>query len=318
MKYASTILNLIGNTPLIKINKLKPKRSVDIYAKMEGFNPGGSVKDRIALRMIEDAERKGILNKDKIIIEPTSGNTGIGLAMVAAVKGYRCVFVMPASVSVERILILKALGAKVILTPPSERIDGAIRKAEEMISQEPEKYYMPDQFSNYSNPIAHYYGTGREIWEDTDGKLTHFVAGLGTTGTIMGAGKFLKEMNPSIKLIGVEPEKGHKIQGLKNMSESIVPKIFDPLMLDEIIHVSTVDAYKWALRLTREEGIFVGQSSGAAFYAAYEVGKKIDEGLIVVIFPDMGFKYASVEPYFNEEVVKLVEKARNEERVIEI
>ncbi|HIE23862.1 MAG TPA: cysteine synthase family protein [Candidatus Korarchaeota archaeon] len=318
VKYATTILDLIGNTPLVRINKLNPNPNVEMYAKLEGLNPEGSVKDRICLRMIEEAEKDGSLTKDRVILEPTSGNTGIGLAMIAAVKGYRCLFTMPASVSIERMLMLKAFGAEIILTPPEKGTDGAIIKARELLESEPEKYFMPNQFDNPANPTAHYEGTGPEIWRDTDGRITHFIAGLGTSGTMMGAGRYLKKRKPSIQLIAVEPELGHKIQGLKNMQEAIVPKIFDRKVVDRTIVVSTKDAYEWALKLTKIEGIFVGQSSGAAMCAAHQIAEEVEKGVFVVIFPDLGFKYLTADPYRNEEVVEKILEARKTGKVVRI
>ncbi len=309
MMHAS-VLDLVGSTPLVRINRLNPNPLVEIYAKLEGFNPGGSVKDRICVRMIEEAEKRGELTRDKVILEPTSGNTGIGLAMVAAVKGYKCTLVMPASVSIERVLMLKALGAEVILTSPEEGTDGAILKAREMYRENPARYFMPNQFDNPANPMAHYETTGPEIWEATGGRVTHFVAGLGTSGTIMGAGRYLKERNPEIQIIAAEPEIGHRIQGLKNMREAVTPAIYDESFIDRKIEVKTEDAYEWALRLTREEGIFSGQSSGAAMYAAVKVAQELDHGLLVVVLPDMGFKYLSSPPYYDESVVERVMKAR--------
>ena len=318
MRFAETVLGLIGETPLVRINRLNPNPRVEMYAKLEGLNPGGSVKDRICLRMIEEAEKAGVLTKDKVILEPTSGNTGIGLAMVAAVKGYRCLFTMPASVSVERVLILKAFGADVILTPPEKGTDGAIMEARRMYQGNPNLYFMPDQFDNPANPKMHYETTGPEIWRDTDGRITHLVAGLGTSGTLMGAGRYLKERKPSVQLIAVEPEPGHRIQGLKNMSEAIVPKIYDESIIDRKIVVTTREAYEWAARLTREEGIFADQSSGAAMCGAARVAQEIDEGVMVVIFPDLGFKYLTAEPYHDEEVVRKVLEARRTGRVIRV
>ncbi len=321
MRFAETVLGLIGETPLVRINRLSPNPRVEMYAKLEGINPGGSVKDRICLRMIEEAEKAGVLTKDKVILEPTSGNTGIGLAMVAAVKGYTCLFTMPASVSVERVLILKAFGADVILTPPEKGTDGAIMEARRMYQENPNLYFMPDQFDNPANPKMHYETTGPEIWRDTDGRITHLVTGLGTSGTLMGAGRYLKERKPSVQLIAVEPEPGHRIhriQGLKNMSEAIVPKIYDESIIDRKIVVTTREAYEWAARLTREEGIFAGQSSGAAMCGAARVAQEIDEGVMVVIFPDLGFKYLTAEPYHDEEVVRKVLEARRTERVIRV
>ncbi len=306
----ANILEVVGRTPLVKVNRLNPNPNVNMYAKLEGLNPGGSVKDRICMKMIEEAEKNGKLTKDKVILEPTSGNTGIGLAMAATVKGYKCLLVMPASVSLERILMLKAFGADVILTPPDEGTDGAILKAREIYQANPDKYFMPDQFDNPNNPLAHYETTGPEIWRDTGGKITHFVAGLGTSGTLMGVGRYLKEKKPNVQLIAVEPERGHKVQGLKNMSEAVVPSIYDGSLIDRKIVVSTKDAYEWAKRLTREEGIFAGQSSGAAIYAAVKVANELETGFLVVILPDMGFKYLTSPPYHDEEIIKNVLEAR--------
>jgi len=227
------ILQCIGNTPLVLVENINPNPRVKLFAKLEGNNPGGSVKDRIALYMIEKAEKEGKLTKDKIILEATSGNTGIGLAVVASAKRCRVKLTMPACVSLERRRILEALGAELILSPPEEGTDGAIRLAHRIFSEDSNMYFMPNQFDNPSNTQAHYETTGREIIEQTKGKITHFIAGMGTTGTLMGTGKRLKEFNEDIKVIGVEPVLGHRIQGLKNMSESIVPQIFNPTLLDE-------------------------------------------------------------------------------------
>jgi len=302
LKVAESVLDLIGGTPLVKIRKLNPNKNVTMYAKLEWYNPTGSVKDRIALKMIENAERRRELTKDKIILEPTSGNTGIGLAIVTAVKGYKCAFVMPASVSIERMILLKILGADIILTPLEEGMDGAIRRAREM-AKDP-KYFMPNQFDNPDNVQAHYETTGPEIWKQTKGEITHFIAGMGTSGTLMGAGKYLKEKNPKIQIIGVEPEPNHKIQGLKNMSEAIVPKIYNESKLDRKIIVTTEQAYKTARELMRKEGLFVGMSAGAAMYAAIQVASEVDTGFFIVIFPDHGFKYLSTPLCMSKETVK--------------
>lgn len=291
------LLETIGNTPLVKINRLNPNPKVTMAVKLEGANPGGSIKDRIAYCMITMAEKTGQLTHDKIILEPTSGNTGIGLAMVAAVKGYRLLVTMSEWMSEERYKIMEALGAEILLTPGEKGTDGAIEKAKELYAQNPDLYFMPNQFNNSYNALAHYETTAMEIWEQTDGKITHFVAGMGTTGTLMGCSKRLKEFNPQIKVIGVEPHKNHKIQGLKNMEEAIVPEIYDPSYLDEIIRISDEDAFSMAKRLAREEGIFSGMSAGAAFHVAVEVAKTLQEGLIVTIIPDRGEKYISTTLY---------------------
>jgi cysteine synthase B len=287
------ILKTIGNTPLVRINRLNPNKNVDIYAKIEGTNPTGSIKDRIALKMIEQAEAEGKLVKGKIIIEPTSGNTGIAIAMIGAIKGYDVEIVMSKAVSVERQKMIKAFGAKVTLTEANLGTDGAIIKTRELIKKYPEKYFFPDQFSNEYNKIAHYKTTGEEIWKQTNGKVTHFVSSLGTSGTLMGVGMSLKEKNPKIKIVEAHPVKGHYIQGLKNMEEAIVPAIYDPSKIDETIMVETESAFEMARQIVKKEGIFVGMSSGAAMYAAVEIAKKIDKGMIVVIFPDRGEKYLS-------------------------
>jgi len=285
------ICQAIGNTPLVKINKLNPNRNVTICAKLEGNNPTGSIKDRIALKMIEQAEANGSLVKGKTIIEPTSGNTGIGLAMIGAVKGYDVEIVMSRAVSIERREMIRSFGAKVILTDAESGTDGAILKARELVEAYPEKYFMPDQFSNNYNKIVHYKTTGEEIWKQTNGKIDYFVSALGTSGTIMGVGKTLKENNPRIRIVCAHPVKGHYIQGLKNMEEAIVPSIYDPSAIDITIMVETETAYEMTRQIIRQEGIFVGMSSGAAMYAAVEVARQIDSGMIVVIFPDRGEKY---------------------------
>jgi len=295
------ILQTIGNTPLIKINRLNPNPAVSIYAKIEGNNPTGSIKDRIALKMIEQAEAEGSLVKGKTIIEPTSGNTGIGLAMIGVVKGYDVEIVMSKAVSAERIKMIRSFGARVTLTDASLGTDGAIMKARELVSQNPEKYFMPDQFSNKYNKIAHYKTTSEEIWKQTNGKIDFLVSAIGTSGTIMGVGKALKENNPRIKIVCAHPVKGHYIQGLKNMEEAIVPTIYEPAKVDETIMVETEVAFEMARQIIRQEGIFVGMSSGAAMYAAIEVARRIQSGVIVVIFPDRGEKYLTTD-LFNEKL----------------
>lgn len=288
-----SILSCIGSTPITLISKLNKNPKVKLYAKLEGNNPGGSVKDRPALYMIEDAEKKGLLGKDKIVLEPTSGNTGIGLAMVCTAKGYKVKLVMPACVSVERRMILEAFGAEVILSPSNEGTDGAIRLAHKIYNSEPNKYFMPNQFENPANILAHYETTAPEIISQTQGEITHFVAGMGTTGTLMGVAKRLKEFNSNIKIVGVEPTEGHRIQGLKNMKEAIVPKIYNPEMLDEHYYVTDDEAFETTRRLALEEGIFAGMSSGASMYIALKLAEKLDKGVIVVILPDRGDRYLS-------------------------
>ena len=289
----NNILGAIGNTPMVKINRLNPNANVLLYAKLEGFNPTGSIKDRIALKMIEQAELSGDLTKDKIIIEATSGNTDIGLAMIGCVKGYKVQIVMSAAVSVERQQTIKAFGGEIILTPPELATDGAIIKTRELVSKYPDKYFNPNQFSNKYNKIAHYQTTAEEIWGQTGGKITHFVSSLGTFGTLMGVGMGLKEKNPNIKIVEAHPIKGHYIQGLKNMEEAIVPEIYDPAQIDCSIKIETEEAFEMARKIVVEEGIFVGQSSGAAMLAALKLAETLDSGFIVVILPDRGEKYLS-------------------------
>jgi cysteine synthase B len=287
------ILQTIGNTPLVRINKLNPNKNTSIYAKLEGLNPTGSIKDRIALSMIEQAEIAGKLTKGKTIVEPTSGNTGVALAMIGLLRGYDVEIVMSDAVSVERRQMIKAFGGKVTLTDGKLGTDGAIRRAREMVKENPDKYFMPDQFSNEFNKIAHYRTTGEEIWKQTKGNIDYFVSSLGTSGTIMGVSKVLKEHNPQIKIVCAHPVKGHYIQGLKNMEEAIVPSIYDPSQIDMTIMVETEAAYEMTRQIVSQEGIFVGMSSGAAMYAALEIAKQIKSGNIVVIFPDRGEKYLS-------------------------
>jgi cysteine synthase len=289
----NNILETIGRTPLVRINRINPNPSVPLYAKLEGFNPTGSVKDRIALKMIEQAEADGLLTKDKIILEPTSGNTGIGLAMIGRVKGYKVEIVMSEAVSIERRKMITAFGADVILTAPELGTDGAIIKAKEMVAENPGKYFNPNQFTNIHNWVAHHKTTAEEIWADTGGGVTHFVSALGTSGTLMGIGKFLKEKNPEIKIVEAHPEFGHYIQGLKNMEEAIVPEIYDPSEIDVSIMINTEEAYAKAREIVAKEGIFVGMSSGAAMIAAEKTLEKLTEGLVVVVFPDRGEKYLS-------------------------
>lgn len=287
------VLSAIGNTPLLELKNLNTNPKVRILGKLEGSNPGGSIKDRPAYYMITKAEESGELSKGKIILEPTSGNTGIAVAMIGAAKGYPVKLVVPGCVSVERCRILEAFGAEVVLTPPEEGTDGAIRKAHQIINEDPEKYFMPNQFENENNSLAHYETTGPEIFAQTGGDIDFFVAGMGTTGTLMGTGKFLKEVKPEIRIIGVEPVKGHTIQGLKNMNEAIVPKIYHTEMLDEKITVEDDDAFEMARVLATKEGVFVGMSSGAAVAGALSLAKRIDSGTIVVILPDRGERYLS-------------------------
>jgi len=293
--FKENILQSIGNTPLVRINRLNPNKDVTIYAKVEGFNPTGSIKDRIALSMVQQAEEEGTLTEGKTIIEPTSGNTGVALAMIGAIKGYPVEIVMSDSVSVERRQMIEAFGGKVILSEGRYGTDGAIRLARRLVRESPDKYFMPDQFSNQYNKLAHYRTTGDEIWRQTGGNVDHFVSALGTSGTIMGVGKALREHNPDIKIVSAHPVRGHYIQGLKNMEEAIVPAIYDPNQIDITIMVETEVAYEMTRQIVKQEGIFVGMSSGAAMYAALEMAKRVDHGVIVTIFPDRGEKYLSTD-----------------------
>ncbi|MBI5849036.1 MAG: cysteine synthase A [Nitrospirae bacterium] len=288
-----SVIDCIGNTPLVKIEVINPMPEVEIFAKLEGNNPGGSVKDRIAHYMIKDAEDAGLIKKGDTILEATSGNTGIGLAMVGAAKGYRVKLVMPECVSLERRKVLEAFGAELLLSPGNEGTDGAIRLARKIVSEHPKDYFMPNQFDNNSNIRAHYETTGKEIIEQTGGKLDMFVSGMGTTGTIMGAGRRLKEFNKNIRIVGVEPLLGHRIQGLKNMQESIVPKIYNSSAIDEKINVNDEDAFETTRKLAVKEGLFVGMSSGAAMFGALRMAEQLKKGIIVVILPDRGDRYLS-------------------------
>lgn len=289
------VLGLIGKTPIVRLNKIN-KTNSEIWLKLEGNNPGGSIKDRIAKYMIMDAEERGILKKGGTIIEATSGNTGIGLAMIGAIKGYNVILVMPENVSEERKKILRAYGAKIILTPKERGTDGAIEKARELARENKDYVYL-DQFNNPANVRAHYETTGVEIWNQTYGKITAFVAGIGTGGTIMGVAKRLKEYNQKIKIIGVEPVLGHKIQGLKSMKESYIPSIYDVSKIDEIILVNDEQAFQTARELAKKEGLLLGMSTGAAVYGALEFAKRSDKEVIVAISPDNGMKYLSTELY---------------------
>lgn len=292
-KVRNNILECVGGTPMVRINRLTPNPDVHIYAKLEGFNPTGSIKDRIAVKMIECAEREGRLTHGKTIIEPTSGNTGIGLAIVGIVKGYPVEIVMSSAVSIERRKIIRSYGAKVILTPAEEGTDGAIRLARKMVAENPDKYFMPDQFTNAANYLAHYQSTALEIWQQTGGQIDYLVCALGTSGTLMGLSRFLKQMKPDIKTVCAHPIRGHYIQGLKNMEEAIVPDIYDPSQIDIQEMVESEEAIDMARAIIAQEGIFAGMSSGAALLAAVRTAERIDKGNIVVVFPDRAEKYLS-------------------------
>ncbi len=300
-KIAKNISELIGNTPLLRLNKISKDYNCEILAKLEFFNPGASVKDRICNSMIEAAEKAGKIKADTIIVEPTSGNTGIGFSMIAASKGYKCLLVIPESMSLERRKVMKAFGAELVLTPASEGMKGAIKKATEIADSDP-KYFMPQQFENPANPEIHRKTTAEEVWKDTDGKLDFFVSGVGTGGTITGVAQVLKKRDPKIKFIAVEPTDSpvlsggqagsHKIQGI---GAGFIPSILDTKIIDEIIQVTNDQAIDTARRLPKEEGLFVGISSGAAVYAALEIAKRVENKgkRIVVIIPSYGERYLS-------------------------
>ncbi len=297
------LLESIGNTPLIEIKRLCKRLGpqTKIFAKAEWFNPGGSVKDRPALNMIRHAQESGELIKEKIILDATSGNTGIALAMIGATLGYKVKLCVPSNASIERKRILKAYGAEIVLTDPLRGSDGAIEKARQLYKENPSRYCYVDQYNNEANWRAHYEGTALEIWNQTKGKVTHFVAGLGTSGTVMGVGRRLKELNPFVKIVAMQPDSPfHGLEGLKHMETAIVPGIYDSSVPDEQVQVKTEEAHTWTRRLATEEGLFVGISSGANFAAALEVAKDLEKGMVVTIFCDSGDKYLS-EKFWEED-----------------
>ncbi|MEK6583504.1 MAG: cysteine synthase family protein [Nitrospirota bacterium] len=307
MLYKS-LIDTIGNTPLVEINNLNPNKNVKIYAKLEGFNPTGSVKDRIAKYMIESAEKEGILSKDKVLLEPTSGNTGISLGMIARIKGYKLVAVMPESMSVERREILKAFGVEIVLSPGDEGTNGAIRVAKKMV-EENNNYIMLDQYSNPNNPAAHYYTTAVEILRDVQEPIDYFVAGLGTGGTLMGAGKRLKEHNPKTQIIAVQPYPKSGLQGLRSLLDGYVPPILDLEKLDCCEFAKDEDAFLMVKELADKEGIFAGISSGAIMHHVLKIARKIEKGVIVTLFPDGGWKYVS-ERLWTEDVKVISDKIK--------
>jgi cysteine synthase B len=293
------ITQLVGNTPLLRVRLFEREfPNVEVYAKAEWFNPGGSVKDRAALSMIEDGERRGALAPDKTIIDSTSGNTGIAYALIGAAKGYRVKLVMPGNVSAERKALVTAFGAEIVYSDASEGSDGAILKVRDIVAAEPERYFYPDQYSNPANARAHYDGTAVEILEQSAGRITHFVAGLGTTGTFVGTSRRLKEHDASIRAIAVQPEDSfHGLEGLKHLPTAITPKIWDPSLADEVWGAPTEPAYDLARTLARTEGLLVGHSSGAALWAVHKLAATIREGVVVTVFPDSGDRYLSTGLY---------------------
>jgi [CysO sulfur-carrier protein]-thiocarboxylate-dependent cysteine synthase len=288
---AESVLELIGDTPLVGIHALSPNPDVRIYAKLEGENPGGSMKDRVALKMVDTAEADGVLNPGDTILEPTSGNTGIGLAMVARLRGYRLRAVMPDNVSIERRQLLEIFGAEIVLSPGDEGSNGAIRKAEKLAANDP-SLVMLYQYGNPANPLAHYEATGPEIWRDCP-EVDAFVAGLGTSGTLMGVGRYLKEQKPEVQVVAVEPPAGELVQGLRSLDDGFVPPIFDPDILDRRFVVRPRESIEWLRRLLDDCGIFAGISSGAAVYGAVRTAERMDAGTVVTVLPDGGWKYLS-------------------------
>lgn len=289
----ASLLDFVGNTPLVEIKNINPNNAVKIFAKLEGHNPGGSVKDRAAYGMIKGALSRGELKPGMKLVEATSGNTGIALAMIARLFGLEIEIIMPSNATRERVLTMEAFGAKVILTPSEKSMEGAIDLAHEKVGDG--GYFMLNQFANPDNYMAHYYGTGPEIWKDTDQKITHFVSSMGTTGTIMGTSKFLKEKNESIQIVGVQPMDGSQIPGIRRWPKEYLPKIFDPSRIDRIIDVSQEDATNTARRLSKEEAIFGGMSSGGAMAASIKLAAELEKGLIVCIICDRGDRYLSTD-----------------------
>jgi cysteine synthase B len=295
---ARNLVELVGNTPLLRIRLFEAEHpGLEVYAKAEWFNPGGSVKDRAALAMIEDGERRGALTPEKVIVDSTSGNTGIAYALLGAAKGYRVKLVMPGNVSEERKQLITAYGAEIVYSDPMEGSDGAIRLVRELIAAEPERYFYPDQYSNPANPGAHYRGTASEILEQTGGRVTHFLAGLGTTGTFVGTARRLKEHDARIRTIALMPEQFHGLEGMKHLPTSIIPSVWDPTLADEVWESPTEPAYDLARRLSREEGLLVGHSSGAALWGVARLAEQVGEGVVVTVFPDGGDRYLSTGLY---------------------
>src|SRR5437899_1673263 len=289
----SSVLDRIGNTPLLRLERVSREfPDVEFYAKAEWLNPGGSVKDRAAFNMIREGELSGELRPGKTLLDSTSGNTGIAYAMIAAVKGYKVKLCLPASATIERKRILAAYGAQLVLTPADEGSDGAIRRVRQIYAEDPERYFYPDQYSNPANWRAHYQTTAPEIWQQTRGRITHFVAGLGTSGTFVGTTRRLKELNPKIRCVSLQPDSAfHGLEGWKHMATAIPPKIYDPSLADEDRAVATEDAHEMVRRVAREEGLLIGISAGAALFCALRVARELERGVVVTIFPDGGDKY---------------------------
>jgi len=306
MAVLRSVLDLIGNTPLVEVSQLSPVAGVRILVKLEGQNPGGSVKDRIALAMITDAEANGRLHPGQTILEPSSGNTGIGLALVCRLKGYRLRIVLPENVSIERRQLLEIFGAEIVLSPGEEGSNGAVRLAQRLAGEDDDVAFLY-QYGNPANPGAHYRGTGPEIWRDCP-EVTHFVSGLGTSGTLMGVGRYLKERNPAVQVWAVEPPAGELVSGLRNLDDGFVPEVFEPDLLDRKIIVRPRESIEWTRRLTAEAAIFAGISSGAALAGAAKAARELDEGVIVTVLADGGWKYLSTGAW-TDDLDEVVERA---------
>jgi len=296
-----SVVELIGNTPMLGFRRIgRSLAPVEVLAKAEWYNPGGSIKDRAALNMVLDGERRGLMTKEKILVDATSGNTGIAYAMICAERGYRVKLALPKNASKERKQVLQAYGAELVFTDPTEGTDGAQRFVKQMVDDDPKRYFYPDQYNNDANWRAHYHGTAMEIWRQTQGRVTHFVAGMGTSGTFMGVSRRLRELNPAVKCISVQPDGPlHGLEGMKHMATALVPGIYDPNLADENLEISTEDAHQTVLNLARQEGLLVGVSAGANMFAAMQVAARLSEGVVVTIFCDSAAKYLS-ESFWQE------------------